>query len=307
MNKAYDSEYHKPVMLQETLEALAIKSNGVYVDCTFGGGGHSRAILDNLGPEGVLVAFDQDPDAQNNVPQDSRLHFVPQNFSQVKSYLRFLGHHQVDGLLADFGVSSHQFDVPDRGFSIRYSGKLDMRMDTTKGKSALELLSSITEDDLAKVLRLYGEIKSSRKVAKTIKLAVDENPQLNTEDLVGQLRPLAGANPKNQKQFLAQVFQAIRIEVNQEMAVLYALLEDLKDVIKPEGRAVFIAYHSLEDRAVKNMIRSGNLEGKQDKDLYGNLNRPFKPLQSKPMVPSAEEIEHNPRSRSAKLRVAVKL
>ena len=307
MNNAYDSVYHKPVMLELCLEGLAINPSGVYVDCTFGGGGHSKAILDKLNADGVLIAFDQDPDAKRNVPEDDRLKFVPANFSEIKRYTRFLGYKQVDGVLADLGVSSHQFDVADRGFSIRLDGDLDMRMNTSTGKTAAEYLKEVEEQELVRVLRQYGELRQVRKVASVILSHVRSGEVLSTESLVTLLKQKFSMSPKQQNQFLAQIFQAIRIEVNQEIKVLEDLLESLPEVLKQGGRAVFMSYHSLEDRLVKNFFKSGNLEGKIEKDFYGNVEKPLKSLSGKPIVANEEEINHNPRSRSAKLRIAERI
>lgn len=278
---------------------------GVYVDVTFGGGGHSREILSRLDGEGKLVAFDQDQDAKNNLIDDARFEFVPQNFSFVKNNLRMMGLYPVDGLLADLGVSSHQFDTAERGFSFRFEADLDMRMDRQAALSAKKVLNEYEEGELAKVFWLYGEIKNSRKLARVIVRARSQE-KIKT---VGQFKEvIKGLVPEvKQKKFLAQVFQALRIEVNDEMEVLRLLLEQLADVIKSGGRVVFITYHSLEDRMVKNFIKSGNVDGELEKDFYGNVIRPFKEVNRKPMLPNDEEIEINPRSRSAKMRVAERI
>lgn len=307
MNSDYDSQYHRPVMLEECIEGLAIKPDGVYVDVTFGGGGHSRAILDALGPEGVLIAFDQDPFAQKNIPDDARIKFVPQNFEFLQEYIRFLGFDKVDGLLADFGVSSFQFDEGERGFSLRFDGPLDMRMNPNKGQSALEFISSTTWQELSNVLRTFGEIQNPKNIAIAMKQAAEDGLINTTNGLVHFLQDKKLVPFKGQKQFLAQIFQALRMEVNREVEVIEKMLASLDKVIAPEGRIVFLSYHSLEDRLVKNYLKTGNVQGEVVKDFYGNLQRSFKPLHSKPVMASAEEIEHNPRSRSAKLRRGVRL
>lgn len=300
-----NDNYHIPVLLHDAVEMLVQDSAGVYVDVTFGGGGHSREILNRLDGNGKLVAFDQDQDAKNNLVDDARFEFVPQNFSFVKNNLRMLGLYPVDGLLADLGVSSHQFDTAERGFSFRFDADLDMRMDRQAGLSAKKVLNEYGEEDLARVLWLYGELRNSRKIARVIVQARSEE-KIKT---VGQFKDvIRGLVPEvKQKKFLAQVFQALRIEVNDEMEVLRLLLEQLADVIKEGGRVVFITYHSLEDRMVKNFIKTGNVEGKLEKDFYGNVIRPFKEVNRKPILPNDEEIERNPRSRSAKMRVAERI
>ncbi|MCB9189116.1 MAG: 16S rRNA (cytosine(1402)-N(4))-methyltransferase RsmH [Flavobacteriales bacterium] len=300
-----NDNYHIPVLLHDAVEILVQNSAGVYVDVTFGGGGHSREILGRLGQDGKLVAFDQDQDAKNNLINDTRFEFVPQNFSFVKNNLRMLGLYPVDGLLADLGVSSHQFDTAERGFSFRFDADLDMRMDRQAALSAKRVLNEYEEADLARVFWLYGELSNSRKLARVIVQARSQS-KIKT---VGQFREvIKGLVPEvKQKKFLAQVFQALRIEVNDEMEVLRLLLEQLADVIKAGGRVVFITYHSLEDRMVKNFIKSGNVEGKLEKDFYGNVLRPFKEVNRKPILPDNDEIERNPRSRSAKMRVAERI
>ncbi len=300
-----NDSYHIPVLLHDAVEMLVQDTAGVYVDVTFGGGGHSLEVLKCLGQEGKLVAFDQDRDAQDNLVQDSRFEFVPQNFSFVKNNLRMLGLLPVDGLLADLGVSSHQFDTAERGFSFRFEAKLDMRMDRDAALSAARVVNEYEEEELAKVFWLYGELKNSRKLARVIVQSRTEK-RIQT---VGELKEvIAGLVPEvKQKKFLAQVFQALRIEVNDEMEVLRLLLEQLPDVIKEGGRVVFITYHSLEDRMVKNFIKAGNIAGELNKDFYGNVLRPFKEVNRKPIIPSEDEIERNPRSRSAKMRVAERI
>lgn len=300
-----NDSYHIPVLLHDAVEMLVQDNAGVYVDVTFGGGGHSREILSRLDGQGKLVAFDQDQDAKNNLIDDVRFEFVPQNFSFVKNNLRMMGLYPVDGLLADLGVSSHQFDTAERGFSFRFEADLDMRMDRQAALSAKKVLNGYEEEELAKVFWLYGEIKNSRKLARVIVRARSQE-KIKT---VGQFKDvIKGLVPEvKQKKFLAQVFQALRIEVNDEMEVLRLLLEQLADVIKLGGRVVFITYHSLEDRMVKNFIKSGNVDGTLEKDFYGNVIRPFKEVNRKPMLPNDEEIEINPRSRSAKMRVAERI
>lgn len=297
-----NDNYHIPVLLHDAVQALVINPAGVYVDVTFGGGGHSREILSCLKEQGELIAFDQDKDAQRNLIDDDRFHFVPQNFSFVKNNLRMMGKYPADGLLADLGVSSHQFDTAERGFSFRFEASLDMRMDRSAALDARKVLNTYEEGRLAEMFWLYGELNNSRKIARTI-VAKRKDTPIKT---VGQLCDvIAGLVPEmKRKQFLAKVFQALRIEVNEEMEVLRLLLEQLDGVIKKGGRIVFITYHSLEDRMVKNYIRSGNVKGELEKDFYGNVLRPFKEVNRKPILPSVEEIELNPRSRSAKMRIA---
>lgn len=300
-----NDNYHIPVLLHDAVEMLIVNPSGVYIDVTFGGGGHSREILNNLNSQGCLVAFDQDQDAQRNLIEDQRFLFVPQNFSFVKNNLRMMGKYPADGLLADLGVSSHQFDTAERGFSFRFDADLDMRMDRKAKLDAKKVLNEYEEEKLANMFWLYGELNNSRKIARQI-VAARQNAKIKT---VGELREvLKYLVPEvKQKQFLAKVFQALRIEVNEEMEVLRLLLEQLSDVIKVGGRIVFITYHSLEDRMVKNFIRSGNVEGIMEKDFYGNVLRPFKEVNRKPILPDNEEIELNPRSRSAKMRVAERI
>jgi 16S rRNA (cytosine1402-N4)-methyltransferase len=293
--------YHEPVLLQACIEGLNIRPDGVYVDVTFGGGGHSKAIISHL-ENGRLIGFDQDADARNNIPADPKFTFIAQNFRHLKKYLRFYGIRQIDGLLADLGVSSHQFDEADRGFTFREDAALDMRMNQSGGKSAKELLNEYSPEDLARIFRTYGELNNAWKLAQAIAGARIARPIETTHQLREILMPFV---PKKQwHKFLAQVFQAIRIEVNEEMDVLKELLEQCAEVIKPGGRLVVISYHSLEDRLVKNYIRCGKFEGEAEKDFYGNLLVPFQAVNRKPMVPGDEEQNSNPRSRSAKLRIA---
>lgn len=297
-------EYHNPVLLKETVDGLNIKPDGVYVDVTFGGGGHSREIMKRLGPNGKLFAFDQDEDAQANVIDDSRFTLIPENFRFIKRYLRFYGVKEVDGILADLGVSSHQFDVPERGFSTRFDAELDMRMSRKSSLSAYTVVNEYEETALAKVFFEYGELKNARALASTIVTARREKPVKNTDQLKQVLSRFLPAHKSNK--ILAQIYQAIRIEVNQEMDVLKEFLEQSLEVLKPGGRLSVIAYHSLEDRLVKRYMRNGMFEGEPERDMFGNFEVPFK-IVEKLIVPTEEEIAVNNRARSAKLRVAEKL
>ncbi len=299
-----ETNYHNPVLLKETVDGLNIKEDGVYVDVTFGGGGHSREILRRLGPNGRLIGFDQDEDALANVPDDERFTLVSQNFRHVKRYLKFYGIKQVDGILGDFGVSSHQFDVAERGFSIRFDADLDMRMNQQSEISAYTIINEYEEADLRKVLSVYGELKNAYQMAKTIVAARLENPIKTGADLK---RVIAKFLPKHKEnKVLAQVYQAIRIEVNQEMEVLEEFLLQTPDLIKEDGRLSLISYHSLEDRLVKRFIRDGKFEGQAEKDFFGNVDVPFKKVGGL-IVPTAEEISENNRARSAKLRIAKRI
>ncbi len=295
--------YHVPVLLQESLEGMNITPEGTYVDVTFGGGGHSREILRRLGAEGHLYGFDQDADAEQNIPADSRFTFVRSNFRYLYNFMRY---HQVagevDGLLADLGVSSHHFDDQERGFSFRFDGDLDMRMNTRAGKTAADIVNTYTEDALADVFYLYGELKISRKLAAVIAKSRAVKKITTIGELLEVVKPFIGKD--KEKKFLAQVFQALRIEVNDEMRALKEMLQGTLKVLKPEGRLVVITYHSLEDRLVKNFLKTGNFEGKAEKDFFGNVNSPFRLVNTKVIVPTDAEIERNPRSRSAKLRIA---
>lgn len=296
--------YHVPVMLAESIEGLQIKPNGVYVDATFGGGGHTLEILKGL-DKGKLFGIDQDPDARANTPTDDRFTFVAANFRHIRRYLRAEGIRSVDGLLADLGVSSHHLDAPERGFSIRYDAELDMRMDQGKSNTAKDVVNTYSLEKLVYVLRTYGELKSPGKIAARIIDARTEAPIETTFQLIEALMPVT---PRFKEfRFQAQVFQALRMEVNQEMQVLEELLEQCCQLISPGGRLVVITYHSLEDRLVKRYLRSGNAKGTQKKDFYGNLIRPFAPVQSKPQLPTEAELALNNRARSAKLRVATRL
>lgn len=296
--------YHEPVLLHACIEALAIRPSGTYVDVTFGGGGHSRAILAELGPQGSLVAFDRDADARRNRIDDPRFTLVPSDFRWAANHLRFLGKLPVDGLLADLGVSSHQFDTAERGFSFRYDAALDMRMGRASARTAADLVNGLDEQALTTLLRNYGEVEQPHKVARRIVEARKEGPVETTGQLTTILRPMARRGEENS--FLAQVFQALRIAVNDELGALEQLLRDSAAMIKPGGRLVVMSYHSLEDRLVKNWMKTGSQEGKEEKDIYGRSQRPFDPLHGKPVQASAEEQANNPRARSARLRTAVR-
>ena len=297
------NSYHVPVLLSESLEGLAIQPKGIYVDVTFGGGGHSREILSRLAPEGHLYGFDQDADAEHNVPSDDRFTFVRSNFRYLYNFMRYYGRQgQVDGLLADLGVSSHHFDDQARGFSFRFDGDLDMRMNTRAGKTAADVVNQYSEGELANLFYLYGELKASRKLASTLVKARAEHPIATIGDFLEVIKPFVGKD--KEKKFLAQAFQALRIEVNDEMSALKAMLQGSLRVLKPGGRLVVITYHSLEDRLVKNFLKAGNFEGKSEQDFFGNQQSPFRLVNNKVIVPTAEEIERNPRARSAKLRLA---
>ena len=295
--------YHLPVMLKECIEALNIKEDGVYVDVTFGGGGHSREILKGLGKQGRLVAFDQDEDAKRNLPEDEKLVFIDQNFEFIKNHLMYQGLCLVDGLLADLGVSSYQFDTDERGFSYRFDDALlDMRMNANAKRSAADVLNTYTEENLANVLYQYGELTQSRKLAADIVSFRIAKPIQTVADLKKALDRHA---PKfREYKFYSQVFQALRIEVNEELEVLKKLLRQCTDIIKPGGVIVIMSYHSLEDRLVKDFINSGNFRGVLEKDFFGNVIKPFSAVQKKAIVASDEETEQNPRARSAKLRIA---
>ena len=304
MPTTMNSSYHNPVLLKESVDGLAIKNDGVYVDVTFGGGGHSKEILKRLGEEGRLFAFDQDEDAIENAIDDPRFQLINQNFRYLKQYLKFYGIQKVDGILADFGVSSHQFDKADRGFSIRFDADLDMRMDKKQDLSAMEVVNSYSYEDLAKVLFEYGELRNARAMARAIEKARTQSPIRTTERLK---QVLSSFLPKmKENKILAQVYQAIRIEVNQEIEVLKEFLLQVPEVLRQGGRLSMISYHSLEDRLVKRFIRAGNFEGVAEKDFYGNIDVPLKKVGGL-IVPSKEEIAKNSRARSAKLRIAERL
>ena len=297
--------YHIPVMLGECIEGLAIKPNGTYVDLTMGGGGHTSEILRHLGPEGHLYSFDQDPDAQANAPQDERFTFVASNFRFLRGAMRLRGVEQVDGILADLGVSSHHFDAKHRGFSFRGEAPLDMRMNTRSKRTAADIVNTYDKEALAKIFSDYGELDTTWKIANCIERARATKPIETTAELVEAVKPCTP--PKDEAKFLTKLFQALRIELNGEMEALRMALEQSLKILKPGGRLVIMSYHSLEDRIVKNFMRSGNAEGRIEKDFFGNSTSQLKVITRKAVAPSAEEIERNPRSRSAKLRIAEKL
>ena len=298
-----EMEYHNPVLLKETVDGLNIKPDGIYVDVTFGGGGHSKEILSRLGPNGKLFAFDQDEDALANALPDERFELINENFRFIKRFLRFHNVRQVDGILADLGVSSHQFDVAERGFSTRFDAELDMRMSQKNDLSAFKVVNEYDEANLRRVFLDYGELKNAPAIARTI-LEYRENEEIrNTEQLkhvLGRFLPVHKSH-----KILAQMYQAIRIEVNQEMDVLKEFLEQSLEVLAPEGRLSVISYHSLGDRLVKRFMKNGMFDGEPEKDFFGNFTVPFKTI-GKLIVPSADEIYHNNRARSAKLRIAEK-
>ncbi|KQC02404.1 16S rRNA (cytosine(1402)-N(4))-methyltransferase RsmH [Pedobacter sp. Hv1] len=300
-----ENNYHVPVLLKECIEGLNIKPSGVYVDVTFGGGGHSREILKNLGKDGVLIAFDQDPDAQRNKIDDPRFIFVDQNFGFLKNNLRLLGYKQVDGILADLGVSSHQFNEPSRGFSIRFDADLDMRMDKQRPLTAAVVLNTYAEDKLHKIFGIYGEVKNAKSLAKTIVTARINQPILTLADFKSVI---AAHIPKGKEnKYMAQVFQALRIEVNAEIDVLESFLEQSAAVLNTGGRLVVMSYHSLEDRPVKNFIAKGKFRGEVEKDFFGNEEKPFKTITRKAVIADEEELAVNSRARSAKLRIGEKI
>lgn len=296
------SSYHVPVLFDEAIDALQVKPDGVYADCTFGGGGHSRGILDKLGPNGKLIAFDQDADARQNVPADERVVFVPNNFRHLQRFLRLNGFAKVDGVLADLGVSSHQFDEGGRGFSTRFDGPLDMRMDKRQENNASEILKKYTEQQLHKLFEQYGEITNSKTLAKQIVQQRNHNPLQTITHLKAIISPVVKGNPNK---YLAQVFQALRIEVNDEMGALKEMLEQLPAVLKAGGRAAIITFHSLEDRLVKTFFRNGTFNEQEENSLLPeDKKNDFKIITKKPIIAGAHEVRRNPRSRSAKLRVA---
>lgn len=300
-----ENNYHVPVMLKECIEGLDIKPSGVYVDVTFGGGGHSREILKNLGKDGILIAFDQDPDAQRNKIDDPRFKFVDQNFGFLKNNLRLLGYKQVDGILADLGVSSHQFNEPSRGFSTRFDADLDMRMDKHRPLTAAIVLNTYPEDKLHKIFGIYGEVKNAKSLATTV-VASRVNKSIAT---LADFKAIIAAHiPKGKEnKYMAQVFQALRIEVNAEIEVLESFLEQTASVLKPGGRLVVMSYHSLEDRPVKSFIAKGKFRGEVEKDFFGNEQKPFKSITRKAVVANEEELSLNSRARSAKLRIGERL
>lgn len=295
------SEYHNPVLLEESLEGLKIDPEGTYVDVTFGGGGHSRTLLERLGPGGKLYAFDQDTDAVSNSLDDERFQLVQANFKHITRFLKFYGVQQVDGVLGDFGVSSHQFDTPERGFSTRFEGELDMRMDTSQSLSAAHIVNEYSEEQLVRILREYGELRLAPKLARLLVQARKQKEITTTMELREALESSIPRHKLNKE--LAQLFQALRIEVNDEVGVLKDFLQQLPQLLKTGGRISLISYHSLEDRLVKRFIRDGKFEGQADKDFYGNTLVPFKKVGGL-IVPNQDEINQNNRARSAKLRIA---
>lgn len=300
-----DLAYHVPVLLKESVDGMNIHSGGTYVDVTFGGGGHSREILSRLNDGGTLLAFDQDEDAEKNRVNNPHFIFVRSNFRYLHNFLRYHGISQVDAILADLGVSSHHFDDSERGFSFRFDGKLDMRMNKRAGATAADIVNCYDEERLADVFYLYGELRNSRKIASAIQKSRSVKKISTINDFLEVLNPLF--NREREKKELAKVFQALRIEVNQEMEALKEMLYAATAALKPGGRLVVITYHSLEDRMVKNIIRTGNVEGKAEKDFYGNLLTPYRQINNKVIVPDSMELDRNPRSRSAKLRIAEKI
>ena len=297
------TQYHNPVLLKEALQGLNIQPEGIYVDVTFGGGGHSRAILERLNSEGKLFGFDQDADASKNALKDDRFTFVAANFSHLAQYLKFYKVSAVDGIFADFGVSSHQFDKGSRGFSIRKEGRLDMRMNQSQTLNAYQVLNEYSSEQLAQIFSQFGELRNAKKIANKLVEVRSENNIETTTDLIKAVKSLIPQRFENK--ILAQIFQAVRIEVNQELEVLKAFLEQANSVLKPKARLVCISYHSLEDRIVKRFFQTGNFEGKEEKDFYGNSLSPLLKI-GKLLVPSEGEIQENSRARSAKLRIAEK-
>ncbi len=296
--------YHQPALLHESIEGLSINPSGIYADLTFGGGGHSRVILDKLNNDGRLIAFDQDEDSLQNAFDDERFTLVNENFRYLKNFLRLHKALPLDGILADLGISSHQIDTPERGFATRFEGPLDMRMARNQGVTASQMVNTYPEEKLRDIFKLYGELSNSRQLASAI-VQARINPITTTSELKEAIKSCLPSNYENK--ILAQVFQAIRIEINDEMGALQAMLKQCADVLKPGGRLVVISYHSLEDRLVKNYMKSGNMDGTLEKDFYGNIIAPLKPITRKPLTPASVELASNPRSRSAKLRIAQKI
>ena len=297
--------YHVPVLLHESIDGLAIKSGGIYVDVTFGGGGHSKEILRRLDEKAHLYSFDQDPDAEKNIVSDDRFTFVRSNFRYLKNWMRYYGVDHIDGLLADLGVSSHHFDDETRGFSFRFDAPLDMRMNKRAGTTAAEILNDYSEEQLADIFYVYGELKNARKIASIIAKTRNEKKIETTGDLMSATEKLF--QREREKKEMAKMFQALRIEVNHEMDALKEMLNGAKDLLGEGGRLSVITYHSLEDRIVKNMMKAGNVEGKIKQDFFGRIEAPFRLINNKVIVPSDEEQQQNPRSRSAKLRIAEKI
>ena len=299
-----EQTYHIPVLLHESIKGMNLRAKGTFVDVTFGGGGHSKEILRCMDSESRLFSFDQDEDAEQNIVNDKRFTFVRSNFRYLSNFLRYYGVDGVDAVLADLGVSSHHFDDSERGFSFRFNGKLDMRMNKRAGMTAADIVNNYDEERLANLFYLYGELKNSRKIASVLVKARSQKKLETIEEFLDIIKPLFGKD--REKKELAKVFQALRIEVNQEMEALKEMLYAATRALKPGGRLVVITYHSLEDRMVKNIMKTGNVEGKVEQDIFGRTDCPFKLVNNKVIVPSDEEIERNPRSRSAKLRIAEK-
>ena len=299
-----EQTYHVPVLLNESIEGMNLQPGGIYVDVTFGGGGHSKEILRRMDNDSHLYSFDQDEDAEKNIVNDARFTFVRSNFRYLYNFLRYYEVEQVDAVLADLGVSSHHFDDSERGFSFRFDGKLDMRMNKRSGITAADVVNTYDEERLANIFYLYGELKNSRKLASVIVKARNNQPIVTIGECLDIVKPLFGR--EREKKELAKVFQALRIEVNQEMEALKEMLQSATEMLKPGGRLVVITYHSLEDRMVKNMMKTGNIEGKSTQDFFGNVQTPFKLINNKVIVASDDEVTRNPRSRSAKLRIAEK-
>lgn len=296
--------YHVPVLMKDSVDGLNISSGGIYVDVTFGGGGHSREILSRLDADGHLYSFDQDADAEKNIINDGRLTFVRSNFRYLKNWMRYYGVDHIDGLLADLGVSSHHFDDESRGFSFRFDAPLDMRMNKRDGTTAADVVNTYDEERLADVFYLYGELKNSRKIAAALVKARATRKIATTQDFIGAVESLF--RREREKKDMAKLFQALRIEVNNEMTALKEMLKAATDLLRPGGRLSVITYHSLEDRIVKNVMKTGNPEGKMKQDFYGRVETPFVLINNKVITPGEEELENNPRSRSAKLRIAEK-
>lgn len=298
--------YHVPVMLHEAVDGMDIQPGGIYADLTLGGGGHTREILSRMNQNAHLYGFDQDEDAEQNIPSDERFTFVRSNFRYLSNFMRYYGADgKVDAILADLGVSSHHFDDSERGFSFRFDGKLDMRMNKRAGRTAAELVNTLSEEKLADIFYLYGELKNSRKLASAIVKARTDKQIETIGEFLNIVKPMFGR--EREKKELSKVFQALRIEVNQEMEALREMLESSIRVLKPGGRLVVITYHSLEDRMVKNIMRTGNVEGRAEQDFFGRIQAPLRQVNNKVIIPGADELKRNPRSRSAKLRIAEKI
>lgn len=300
-----ETTYHVPVLLNESIEGMNLQPGGIHVDVTFGGGGHSKEILRRMDANAHLYSFDQDEDAEKNIVDDKRFTFVRSNFRYLYNFLRYYGVEQVDAILADLGVSSHHFDDSERGFSFRFDGKLDMRMNKRSGMTAADVVNNYEEERLADIFYLYGELKNSRKLASAIVKARSKQSIVTIGDFLEIVKPMFGR--EREKKELAKVFQALRIEVNQEMEALKEMLQAATEMLKPGGRLVVITYHSLEDRMVKNLMKTGNVEGKTVQDFFGNVQTEFRLINNKVIVASDEEVARNPRSRSAKLRIAEKI